>query len=132
MTIVEITLEIMLEAITPYKKKKINKIDIFKEYEFINNFHSPNIDNPILFGIENIEFYGKHPIRIDYYFSEKGKIIVLNESGEGFNFMEIQNKFENKQKYFLNKGEGFRVYNLPYFFVSAEENATQLNFLKLF
>ena len=45
--------------------------------------------------------------------------------------MEIQNKFIKEEEYFSNRGEGFKTYNLPYFFISFEKNATQLNFLKL-
>lgn len=130
MTTTEASLKIMLEAIFPYKKQTIKNIDPSKKYSFITEFHRPSIDNPILFGIENIEMHGKLPINIEYYFSKKGKIIVLKESGKGFDFSEIQDKFLDNEKYFSNEGEGFRIYNLPYFFVSSEKNATQINFLK--
>jgi hypothetical protein len=131
MTIIQVKKEIMLEAISPYWKfSEIYNPE--KYHESLREFYEPCTENPIYFGIENIDMYGKFPINIDHYSSKKGKLITINESGEGFDFEEVQEKFIEKDKYFHNQGEGFKIYNLPYFFISFEKNGTQINFLRLF
>jgi len=60
------------------------------------------------------------PVSVKIFDGEKGKILRIRDSGEGFDLDDIMTKIQNNERYFRNAGGGFNLftndksYNIAY------------------
>ncbi|MFH1771171.1 MAG: hypothetical protein ABH828_06480 [archaeon] len=83
--------------------------------------------------IENIvthAYMGKNqPYKVEIYQGEKGFVVRLKNQSKGFDFREIQRKYENKKKYYDSEGTGWAAFNQKDILVSFEEEGTVINLM---
>jgi hypothetical protein len=136
MTIINASLERMLEAIGENPvllsyKYETPEVDNNPEIEFEARKHG--IQEAIGLAWENALWHGKFPVEYNFYKGEKGILISVEDSGEGFDFKKVQKKFESHKKYWHRwRGYGFKCYNEPDFFVSFEKGGRKVNIAHLF
>lgn len=81
------------------------------------------------FAVENAYKHGGSPIEIKLIIGKKGAIFSVIDPGRGFDFKDIQKKFEEGKKYYKHLGCGFESYNQKGYFVSFEKNGRQTNII---
>lgn len=72
------------------------------------------------------------PIILEIFEGKKGIVARVTDSGEGFDFKEVQKRFENGEKYYSGCGFGFKAYNEKEFLVSFENDGKMVNILYFF
>lgn len=71
----------------------------------------------------------KQPYMVIVYEGEKGFVVRLKDLSEGFDFREVQRKYENKKKYYSCGGTGWTAFNQKDILVSFEEKGTIINLM---
>ncbi|MEM3405729.1 MAG: hypothetical protein QW117_02010 [Candidatus Pacearchaeota archaeon] len=84
------------------------------------------IENALLRGNKNNP---ELPVIINYYLGREGIVSRIKDFGEGFNYMEVQEKYLKREKYFINNGAGFAGYNREDVEVNFEEAGSIINLM---
>ncbi len=88
--------------------------------------------HPFSHALENALSHGSFPVKIKIYRGNRGNLFLIADSGRGFDFIEVQRKFNTGKPYFIRYGQGFKSYNLTEDFISFEQEGRQINIVNTF
>ena len=104
--------------------KYINKHTLkFKHNENYNSFcrristvikdnKIPNTSGEYYRAVGNAVHHGKQPVKCKIYIKKHNKCsIKITDSGNGFDYKDVVNKFKSGEKYYNYHGKGMKVYD---------------------
>lgn len=95
------------------KNKKDRKpIGAAKLASMVRKHRIKNNDNAFNRALGNATRRGRCPVRCNAYVGNNGEfLVIIEDSGQGFDYEALIKKFNSGQKYFQGHGKGMRVYN---------------------
>ena len=93
---------------------KFHRIEVQRKIcDIILKYKISNTDNAYVRAFGNSFNHGKVPIYCSVYVSNDNKLlIIIKDSGNGFDYQRIISKFKSGKKYYHRHGHGTKAYNL--------------------
>jgi hypothetical protein len=93
-------------------KKERKPIGHAKLAKIVNKHRIKHIDNAFNRSLGNAVKHGSCPVFCKAYVGDRGEfLVVIHDSGAGFDYKSVISKFSEGKKYFNGHGKGFRIYN---------------------
>jgi hypothetical protein len=97
---------------TIYKKKERKRIAKPKIEKIIRDYRIKNTDGAYNRALGNAVKHGSCPVNCKIYVGKDGEIIiVIQDSGKGFDFKKMLEKYRKGKVYYSNHGKGVRTYS---------------------
>jgi hypothetical protein len=99
------------KEVTINKKKERKEIAKPKIEKIIKKYHIKHTDGAYNRALGNAVKHGSCPVKIDIYVGKDGElIIIIRDSGKGFDYKKMLRKFYEGKVYYKNHGKGTRTY----------------------
>jgi hypothetical protein len=93
-------------------KKEREPIGHTKLDQIVNKHHIKNMDGAPNRALGNALWHGDCPVYCKAYVGSRGEfLVVIQDSGHGFDHKSVIRKFYKSKKYFKGHGKGFRTYS---------------------